>query len=84
VGLEIRDRDPVFSSEPTVLIDVKLDGDGMARPEAELPDFALSQEVRRLLDLIDVLGNGKIERLEVRAGLPRRAVVQRRIIEVAR
>lgn len=84
VGLVIYERQPVFDPEPAVLIDVKLDGDGMARAEAGLPDFVLSQEVRRLLNLIDELENGKIERLEVRAGLPRRAVVQRRLTEVGR
>jgi hypothetical protein len=82
LGLAIRDGDPVFHPEPTVLLDVKLDADEGERREADLPDFVLRDEVRRLMARLDQLENGWIERIEVRSGIPRRVVIERRLTEV--
>lgn len=73
--LEIRDSEPVFSPPPLVLMDVKLDAVEAVRPEIQLADFALCQEVYRLFELLDKLENAMIERIDVRAGVPRRATV---------
>jgi len=78
----IENGDPVFHPEPTVLLDVKLDVDEGERQEADLPDFALRVEVRRLMARLDQLKNGRIERIEVRSGIPRRVVIERRLTEV--
>jgi hypothetical protein len=59
-----------------VLTDIKLDGDEMGRPEVDLPDFELFNEVRRLMNQLQELTTGIIERIEVRAGIPRRLVVR--------
>ena len=72
--LEVRDGDPVLSPPPLVLIDVKLDADEVARAEVDLPDFELCNEVCRLIDQLQELTTGIIERIEVRAGIPRRIV----------
>jgi hypothetical protein len=72
--LEIKDGDPVLSPPPLVLTDIKLDGEEMARPEVDLPDFELCNEVRRLMNQLQELTTGMIERIEVRAGIPRRLV----------
>lgn len=71
--LEIRDGDPVLSPPPLVLIEVKLD-DEVPRPEVDLPDFELCNEVRQLIGQLQELKTGIIERIEVRAGIPRRIV----------
>jgi len=75
-GLCVKDAEPVLNPPPLVLIDVKLDADEVPRPELELPDFELCSEVRRLIGQIHELGTGMIERIEVRAGIPRRVVIR--------
>jgi hypothetical protein len=84
IGLAIRNGDPVFHPEPTVLLDVKLDADEGERQEADLADFTLRDEVRRLLAHLDQLQNGTVERIEVRSGVPRRVIIERRLTEAAR
>lgn len=83
-GLSIRNGDPVYHPAPTVLIDVKLDADEGERPEADLADFTLRDEVCRLLDRLDQLQNGTLERIEVRSGVPRRVIIERHLTEVPR
>lgn len=83
-GLEVRCSDPVFSPAPVAFVEVKLDAGNDPRPEADLPDFELRSEVTRLLEQFDQLGNGSIERIDVRHGVPRRAVIERPFREVRR
>ena len=78
-GLHIRDREPVFSPPPVVLLDVKLDADCGPRQESQLDDFALREEVCRLLQRIDRIENGRLDRIEVRAGIPRRVLIEARL-----
>ena len=77
-GLEVRDSDPIFSPPPLVLVDIKLDSDEGPRPEIELTDFVLGDEVRRLMNRFYELKNALIDRIEVRAGVPRRVVFESR------
>jgi hypothetical protein len=49
--------------------------DDAPRPEGELPDFKLSSEIQRLISQLDQIKDGRIERVEVRAGVPRRLVL---------
>ena len=74
--LELRRGEPVFSPAPQVFIDVRLDLEDVARPEQGLPDFAIPEEMRRLLARLDAIQDGNIERIEVRAGIPRRLIVE--------
>jgi hypothetical protein len=83
-GLEVRCGEPVFSPAPTVLVEVKLDAANEPRPEMDLTDFEIRSEVTRLLEQVTQLGNGSIERIDVRYGVPRRAVIERPIREVRR
>lgn len=83
-GLSVKDAEPIFSPPPLVLIDVKLDSDEGERQEADLPDFVLRDEVRRLMARLDELKDGTIERIEVRSGIARRIVIQRRPEEAPR
>jgi hypothetical protein len=64
-----------------VLADIKLDSEQRLRPEADQPDFVLCIEVVRLMALLDKIQNGKISKLEVRAGIPRRVVWENRAPE---
>lgn len=74
-SFEIRDSEPVLSPPPVVLVDVKLDSDEESRTELDLTDFVLRDEICRLLDRFDQLKNVRIERIEVRAGIPRREML---------
>jgi hypothetical protein len=74
--LEVRSGEPVFNPAPRVLIDVRLTSDEVPRTEHELGDFALSEETVRLMDRLGELGDGSVTLIEIRAGLPRRMVVE--------
>jgi hypothetical protein len=75
-ALRITNGEPTFSPAPTVLVDVKLDQDEGPRPEVELCDFELCVELRRLMSRMDVVRDGKVARLEVRGGIPRRVIFE--------
>jgi hypothetical protein len=75
-ALHVVDGEPTFTPTPTVFVDVKLDQDEGPRPEVRLSDFELCHEVRRLLRRIEGIQNGRVARLEVRGGVPRRAVFE--------
>jgi hypothetical protein len=79
LDLQVCDCQPVFSPPPTVLLDIKLDTDSGGRPESELADFALCDEVCRLLDRLDQMQAGQIQRIEVRAGIARRVLIQTKL-----
>lgn len=61
---------------PVIVIDAKLDKEEPPRPETALVDFELRDEVRRLMSRLDELRDGTIQRIEVRAGIPRRVVLE--------
>src|SRR5690242_8779048 len=75
-ALRISNGEPTFTPEPTVLLDVKLDQDEGPRPEVALLDFELCGELRRLMSRIDRVRDGKVARLEIRSGVPRRAIFE--------
>jgi hypothetical protein len=70
-GLRIRGGHPVFDPQPRVMKDVKLGtGESGARPELESGDFVLKREHIELFEQLRRLGNGTIECLVVKGGLP--------------
>jgi hypothetical protein len=83
-GLEIRDGQPVFSPSPTVFVEVKLDAENEPRPESDYADFELRSEIIRLFVQFDELRCGLIDRIDVRYGVPRRAVIERPLQGVRR
>ena len=83
-GLEIRSGEPVFNPAPVVFQEVKLDSANEPIAEMHLQDFELRIEVIRLMDELDQLRDGVVERIDVRYGIPRRAVVERPIEGVRR
>lgn len=82
--LEIRRGDPVFCPAPMVFVEVKLDAESGPRPETDLEDFELRSEVVRLLEQFDEIGDGAIERIDIRHGIPRGVVIERPIQGVRR
>jgi hypothetical protein len=80
--LIVQGGEPIFAASPAIVLqEVKLDSEDHARSEAVLPDFLLCTQFRRLISMLDQIGNGKISRIEIRAGLPRKIVVERSVSE---
>ncbi|MCK4873632.1 MAG: hypothetical protein KAS72_12995 [Phycisphaerales bacterium] len=69
-NLRIRAGDPVFNPPPRRVYEIKFGGDNGPRPEAEIGDFALKRQVQDLLVQLDRIGDGLIEVLVVKHGLP--------------
>ena len=80
-GLVVRNSEPMFNPSPTVLLDVLLESADEARHEIDLSDFVLCDEVCRFLDRLDELKNAQIERIDVRAGTPRRMLYEQPLTE---
>jgi len=76
--------EPTLEPGPVVLADIKLDGQTLPRRELLLEDFELSAEFLRLMELLDRLRDGCIERIYVMAGLPKRISVRTAYREVTR
>ncbi len=83
-GLEVRGGEPTFNPAPTVIVEVKLDAPNEPRSEARSADFELRAELVLLMEQFDLLHNGSIDRIDVRFGVPRRALIERPIREVRR
>ena len=75
-NLSIRGGEPVLNPAPRVVKDVKLGADNGARPELESDDFALKREHIELFENLKQLGNGTIECIEIKAGLPFRITIE--------
>jgi hypothetical protein len=71
-NLELRGQEPHFGAEAEIVFDLRLDREEGPRPEQSLNDFVICSEVHRLFSMLDRMGNGTIEHVEVRAGIPRR------------
>jgi len=80
--LSVRDCEPILECPaPSVFVDVRLDVPAQPRDEISTADFALGAEVRRLMALLDKIEKGKITKIEVRGGLPRRVTFEARNAE---
>ena len=69
-GLCVSEGEPVFSPPPRVVKDVKLGADSGARHELESSDFVLKREHVELFEQLRRFGNGTIECLVIKGGLP--------------
>ena len=79
LDLSVLDGEPIWQRPaPAVFVDVRLDDETPPREEISAVDFALGAEVTRLMTLLDKIEKGKITKIEVRAGLPRRATFEAR------
>ena len=83
-GVRVQDADPILEHDTVVVIDTKLDKAEEPRAELGLADFELRGETCRLMVRLDEIKDGTIERIEVRAGVPRRIVYKSSLSEVLR
>jgi hypothetical protein len=68
--LVIINGQPLTDPPPRIYRDKRLTGQNSQRTEAQLADFILKEQVVKLFEEFDRIGNGVISRLEVRDGLP--------------
>jgi hypothetical protein len=80
----VKNSEPIFKPETLVSVEIKLDVDDCGRSEVGLADFALPDEILRLMAQLEQIQNGLIDRIEVRAGIPRRLVFSSPPSEVLR
>jgi hypothetical protein len=73
--LEVLHGEPVINPLPRVEYEVKFGGDNSPRPERDTDNFLLKTQVVELFQHFDRLGNGTIEVLEIKHGLPFRMMV---------
>jgi hypothetical protein len=74
--LDLRDREPVLDPPPSVVREIKLGGTSGPRPEVDTADFLLKSEVIELFEYFDQAGNGTIDLLVIKHGLPFRMSVK--------
>lgn len=76
--LRIERGEPIMDPPPWVLRDVKLGADN-TRPETQHIDFALKKQVADLFCEFDVLGDGMVETIVIKHGLPFSITIETRI-----
>jgi hypothetical protein len=74
-NLPVRGGAPVLDPPPRVVREIKIGGDNGPRPEARRQDFPLKEQVTELFAHLEALGDGTVEVLEVKHGLPFRLLV---------
>jgi hypothetical protein len=75
LSLQVRNAEPIWDPAPTILSEVRLEIEETPRPERDLADFKLSFAIQRLMRQLDYIQEGKIEKVEVREGIPRRLIL---------
>jgi hypothetical protein len=74
-GLAVLDGEPVLDPPPRVIREVKFGGENGPRPELDAGNFLLKTQVVELFQHFDHLGDGTIDVLEIKHGLPFRMLV---------
>lgn len=78
-GLAIRNGEPVFQPAPRMIQDIKIGGENGPRPELTIDDFALKSSVIELFDHLSRIGDGTLESIEVKYGMPFKLVVEQAV-----
>ena len=75
-GLSVRAGAPHFEPKPKIIRDIKLGAETDSMTRLGLQDFELKPQVVDLFKQFKALGNGFVECIEVKNGLPFRLVVE--------
>ena len=76
LDLAVRDGEPVLDPPPRVVREVKFGGENGPRPEAAKVDFALKAQVQDLFAQLEAMGDGVVQCIEVKHGLPFKMTVE--------
>jgi hypothetical protein len=75
-GLQVHDREPVLEPLPRITQEIKFAAaENGPRPELGAGNFLLKAQVVELFEQFDRLGNGTVELIEIKHGLPFRMFV---------
>ncbi|MCX7701854.1 MAG: EF-hand domain-containing protein [Gemmataceae bacterium] len=74
-GLVIRNGEPVLDPPPRLVREIKFGGENGPRPELHAGNFLLKTQVVELFALLDRQGDGTIDVLEIKHGLPFRMLL---------
>ena len=74
-NLKIRGGQPVLNPLPRIVREIKISGDNGPRPESRRDDFLLKNHLTELFAHLDDLGEGTVEVLEIKHGLPFRLLI---------
>lgn len=75
-GLVVRGGQPILDPPPEIVREVRFGAENGPRPEAAIEDFLLKAPVVEFFDQLSRLGDGIVESLEVKHGLPFRMTVR--------
>lgn len=70
VGLHLRNGRPVLDPPPQLVRDRKLGSEPMPRSASPCEDFLLKQQVVELFAYFDEIGDGVVDLIEIKHGLP--------------
>lgn len=73
--LVVADGEPIFRPPPKVVRELRFGAKDDSRPRLALADFVLKAEVREMFAAIAGVGNGIVDCIEVRHGLPFRLII---------
>lgn len=76
--LDIRSGDPVVEPLPPTIREILFGGENGPRPELSMPDYRLKSQVVALFAEFDRLGDGMIDVLVIKYGLPFRMEIRER------
>jgi len=74
-GLIVMAGDPVFRPAPRIVREIKFGGE-IGASQASTGDFVLKAQVVGLFEELDLIRDGRIERLEIKHGLPFRMNIE--------
>ncbi|MBL8822442.1 MAG: hypothetical protein JNJ77_07640 [Planctomycetia bacterium] len=74
--LHVKAGEPLLTPSPRILKDLKIPGANDARVESHLKDFELKREHLEFFHHLHALGDGVLELIEVRHGLPVRLLIE--------
>jgi hypothetical protein len=68
--LQVRGGEPVFNPSPRIVKEIKFGGENGPRQELKAEDFVLKAQVVEFFSCLTSLGNGMVETLDIKHGLP--------------
>ena len=75
-GMAVHEGMPVFDHRPVIFREIKFGGESGPRQPGVSANFALKTQVLELFDHLQRLGDGLVECLEIKNGLPFRMIVK--------
>ncbi len=74
-SVTLRAGEPCFDPLPSVVREIKFGADNGPRHELRFDDFLLKKQVLEFLAYLDHLGDGTIDLIEIKHGLPFRMIL---------